>query len=245
MKTTKHVILIIVIFNVFTQSIAQNLQYNVTLCRANTGKLRPLTPSNREFIKLMNLYRLDQDVLLAYVDNRYGEKTRDEVEKYVKQPNKVPATVLRPAFGLQKAALLHAISSGLNSYEGHRMLNERAALFANFSSLLPRNALGENCAYGYYSAINVFTQLLSSSGHNRNMLEPRYHRVGIGKFMHIEYRWNTVTVFGGRNILGHVTYALANKMIHFTRNSYYFTSYKQYKHYLYLQAKRSKSHSKK
>ena len=172
--------------------------------KANTAKYRLLMrPNNKEFIRLINLYRMDREVLDAYVKDRYGDQYAKSMKGIVKRKFK-PLQKLRPSFGLHLSSLSHAIFSGLTAYEGHRGMTARVFVFMNLSVFLPNNAYGENCYYGEWKAIDLFIGWAYSSGHNANMKSRDFYRIGVAQFFHFEYGTNTVNVFGGRNILGHI-----------------------------------------
>jgi uncharacterized protein YkwD len=59
--------------------------------------------------------------------------------------------------------------------------------------------LGENIAAGNSSAETTFRQWKNSPGHNRNMLNPKYHAIGIGRAHKSDsrYGWYWTTTFGG------------------------------------------------
>jgi len=174
--------------------------------KANTARIRPVIRQNlKEFIKLMNLLRVDPELLGKYVEWKYDAERSKKVQSFA-HARKREIPLLKPATKLQLSGWLHAFISGMIASEGHQALAFRNAFFLNIAGFLPRNSYGENCEYGSYKAIDVFISLLNSSAHRANMLNREYYRVGIAQFPHWEFRWNTVTVFMGRKLPGHLRY---------------------------------------
>ena len=58
---------------------------------------------------------------------------------------------------------------------------------------------GENIAAGYATGASTFAQWRASAGHNRNMLNPNYTVIGIGRAYNpaAKYRYYWTTDFGG------------------------------------------------
>jgi MYXO-CTERM domain-containing protein len=63
----------------------------------------------------------------------------------------------------------------------------------------PSTAVGENIAAGQWTAVEVFEAWRGSPGHNRNMLDPAFRVVGIGRHEApgSRYRVFWVNTFGG------------------------------------------------
>jgi uncharacterized protein YkwD len=59
--------------------------------------------------------------------------------------------------------------------------------------------MGENIAAGNSSADDTFRQWRNSSGHNKNMLNPNFRAIGIGRASKStsRYHWYWTTTFGG------------------------------------------------
>lgn len=61
------------------------------------------------------------------------------------------------------------------------------------------NSIAENIAAGNSSAADTFRQWKNSPGHNKNMLNPNFRAIGIGRASKStsKYRWYWTTTFGG------------------------------------------------
>jgi uncharacterized protein YkwD len=66
------------------------------------------------------------------------------------------------------------------------------------------STMGENIAAGNSSAKATFDQWRRSSGHNRNMLNPNFRTIGIGRARNSnsKYGWYWTTTFGGKHDRG-------------------------------------------
>jgi uncharacterized protein YkwD len=170
--------------------------------KANTARFAfYMSPRSRKVIQMMNLARLyGHDFAEIYIE---PIETKSGYEKsLIKTLNKQDAKhVLRPSFGLHIAALYHSWISGITGKTGHQGLEVRLALSSplSFSS-----AVGENCDYGSYKALDITLSLLidkgvPSLGHRKNILSEDFYRAGVSSFFHTAYRTNSVTDFSGPN----------------------------------------------
>lgn len=62
--------------------------------------------------------------------------------------------------------------------------------------------IGENCSYGYSNSLDILMQLLidedvPSLGHRKNILNPKFHQIGVAIEGHKTYNWNCVIDFSG------------------------------------------------
>lgn len=149
-------------------------------------------------ILYMNLARQNGEKFQKLVVDPYIEKNPDKEGLHVKLRN-TNMHELNPSFRLWLAALPHAIVSGIVGSEGHQFFEFRTLFFLNLNS-----TLGENCSYGYYRGIDVTIQLLNSPPHRTNILNEDFSRAAVSKAPHLNYGWNSVTVFSGPKFTDHV-----------------------------------------
>lgn len=87
---------------------------------------------------------------------------------------------LRMDRALQSAARAHSREMATGGYVGHGSLSGGSTL-DRLSHVVARGFVGENVTFGI-DCDAAHRVLVSSSGHLQNMLDPRFHRVGIGVF---------------------------------------------------------------
>lgn len=87
---------------------------------------------------------------------------------------------LRMDRSLQQAARAHSREMVTGGYVGHGSKNGDSAL-DRLSHVVVRGLVGENVTFAV-SCAAANRALVASKGHLANMLEPRFHRVGIGIF---------------------------------------------------------------
>lgn len=112
-------------------------------------------------------------------------------------------TPLYPEQDLSVIAQGHAGKSGQQGQVGHQDFNRR------FEPLLgnPYNHVGENCSYGFETAIDIVISLLidegvKDHGHRKNILSDSFNSIGVGIRPHRSYRTNCVMDFGQRDRSG-------------------------------------------
>ena len=204
-------LLLLILFSscsVFIPSGHYTFKENITIMRCNTARIAPcLGGKNKQIIRLCNLARVNPELFLKYSHKRYKKDTIN-LNKLDKLKFHKPKYIylLRPSFLLTLNAQIHAIGSGLTGYEGHRGAKARLFITLNLNSALPGIYSGENCNYGYFMPFDVFTGWMTSSGHRKNILFPKFFRIGMGGFFHFsKYRYNMVQVFTGPKILDVIT----------------------------------------
>ncbi len=166
----------------------------------------------KEFIKLMNLARMNPALTFKYVEHKYGESKASELPVITYwNKSRMKRNLLRPSFGLHLGAFVHAIGSGIGGTIGHQNFEARLLACLNWNVMFPGNAAGENCAYGDRLAIDNFIALMNSSGHRGNILNPSYIRTGVSRKWHARYQYNCVTMFSGPKIRDWVTNRKAAK----------------------------------
>ena len=200
-------IFVLILFSscsVFIPSGHYTLKENITIMRCNTARIAPyLSGRNKQIIRLCNLARVNPELLLKYSHKRYKRDTTN-LRKLDHLNFHKPKNIylLRPSFLLTLNAQIHAVGSGLTGYEGHRGALNRLYLTLNFNSALPGIYSGENCIYGSFMPFDAFTGWMTSPGHRKNILLPKYYRIGMGGFFHFsKYRYNMVQVFTGPKII--------------------------------------------
>ena len=172
--------------------------------RANTAKNASyLTEEEKEIIFLHNLVRMDgalfaKTYLAAHTpydaSNWYVKTLYEELPKIKNLP------LLYPSECLTRAARYHAEDMGRTGQTGHESSNGESC-GNRLKRYCPKYNSGENCAYGYYNAIDNFIGLLvdedvPSLGHRKNILHKDYNKIGVGFAKHSIYRMNCVIDYG-------------------------------------------------
>lgn len=162
--------------------------------KANSAKsVRYLSPKEKELIHLLNLVRMAPKLFATTVLAKYpADKSSTYYTSLIAHLNTMkPAAPLQPDSLCWVSASCHAISSGLNEYEGHERVSEECRKKEHFS--------GECCHYGYSNPIDILISLLidegvTSLGHRKICLAP-YEKVGVAIQPHQSYGTNTVMDF--------------------------------------------------
>jgi uncharacterized protein YkwD len=101
---------------------------------------------------------------------------------------------------LGAAAEHHSIEMARYNYFSHTLRNA-VSWVTNITNhgYKASGTMGENIAAGHSAAIDTFTQWRNSPGHNRNMLNPSFRAIGIGRAHNSlsKYGWYWTTTFGG------------------------------------------------
>ncbi len=172
------------------------------------GELRAAAQTeylNEEEVKVilfMNMARHDaplfsETFLQSYIQDNQMERTRF-VKSLIRDLNKTPQLhPLQPEKDLTAVAQGHAKKTGESGRVGHQNFNKR------FEPLMgnPYNHVGENCSYGFETAIDIVMSLLidegvSDMGHRKNILSDQFNSVGVAIRPHKSYRVNCVIDFG-------------------------------------------------
>ena len=161
----------------------------------------------RELVKLTNKVRTQPQHFLNMtlkpyllkkgidtLNNRYAASLVTDLRK---QSSAAP--LIRSSY-LTRKARLFAKDMGAMGAVGHS-----SKKLGNLSNRLRRyrnGYIGENCSYGYSNALDILMQLLidedvPSLGHRKNILNPKFSRVGVAIEGHKRYIWNCVMDFGG------------------------------------------------
>ncbi|MCF8379505.1 MAG: CAP domain-containing protein [Bacteroidales bacterium] len=158
-----------------------------------------LSKEEKEVILLTNLARYDGELfadsfLKEFLkDQKSTSYTRSLIRDLSKTKN---LPMLHSEEDLYEIALGHAKISGQRNTTGHQRFEKR------FEPVMGKyNAVAENCAYGFESALDNVLQLLvdegiSDLGHRKNMLNPDYNSIGVSIQNHKTYRFNCVMDFG-------------------------------------------------
>jgi uncharacterized protein YkwD len=159
----------------------------------------------RKLIQLINELRADPQGFRIAVVNPYLErKGIDTVNnRYAvsliadlrKQP--VTTALARDTY-LTRKARIFAKDMGASGAVGHasKKLGGLSTRLKRYQS----RYIGENCSYGYSSAIDILMQLLidedvPSVGHRKNILNGKFKRIGFAIELHKRYAWNCVMDF--------------------------------------------------
>lgn len=161
--------------------------------RCNTAKKSFYhNKEEREFILLMNLARVDKEVLYKYITHRYDPLF---ISKLPIIPANERRLILKSSHGLHLSAKVHAKKSGRNATVGHQNLNRRIRMFNFYFKRYP--IYGENCSYNDTNHPLVhFIQLMNSKPHFINIMDVEFNAVGISFKKHVKYGMNGVTCFG-------------------------------------------------
>lgn len=174
---------------------------SLVISKANTAiNTDYLTSEEKLVILVTNLARTDgvlfcETFLNTYLEGKKPNKYTKSLYKDLKKIKGLP--LLYPEKDLFEVAKGHAIKSGKSGHVGHQGFEAR------FKPLMKKyNAVAENCAYGYESAIDIALQLLVDEdipdlGHRVNMLSKEYNSIGVSIQPHKDYRFNCVMDFGG------------------------------------------------
>lgn len=180
---------------------AQNRWTNTMLEKANTaGSNSYLNDEEKAIIFYCNLVRSEPLLFL----NTYLEKYIDSTgvkTSYTKSLVKTLKTlkapgVLVPSEKLSGLAKTHAIDFGKNGKVGHGNFKKRFKKYYADCNC----DIGENCDYGNDRALNIVMSLLidekiSSLGHRKNILNPRFKTIGVSIAEHKKYNWSCVMDF--------------------------------------------------
>ena len=166
------------------------------------NKVNYLNDEEKEVILVMNMARHDGPLFVRTLLANYVEEKQVENSSYLrslrKDLNKVEGLIpLQPEKDLTAAAQGHAIKSGKSGRVGHQDFNKR------FDPLMgnPYTHVGENCSYGYETAMDIVISLLidegvKDHGHRKNILMVDFNSVGVAIRPHKTYRINCVMDYG-------------------------------------------------
>jgi uncharacterized protein YkwD len=162
----------------------------------------------KKVILFMNMARYDgtlfaETFLDAYVNHNQMDNSSELRSLYrdLKRIRGLPP--LQPRKDLTSVAQEHATRMGESGRTGHQRFKQR------FEPLMgnPYQHVGENCSYGYFSAIDIVISLLIDEGvkdlgHRKNILNEGFNSVGVAIRPHKTYRVNCVMDFGAMNPTG-------------------------------------------
>ena len=166
------------------------------------NKVNYLNDEEKEVILVMNMARHDGPLFVRTLLANYVEEKQVENSSYLrslrKDLNNVEGLIpLQPEKDLTAAAQGHAIKSGKSGRVGHQDFNKR------FDPLMgnPYTHVGENCSYGYETAMDIVISLLidegvKDHGHRKNILMVDFNSVGVAIRPHKTYRINCVMDYG-------------------------------------------------
>jgi uncharacterized protein YkwD len=165
-----------------------------------------LTEEEKKVILFMNMARHDGPLFAKTFLTTYVDENQVDNSSYLrslrKDLNKTEGLVpFQPEKDLTAVAQEHATKSGQTGHVGHQDFNER------FEPLMgnPYNHVGENCSYGYETAMDIVISLLidegvKDQGHRHNILSLDFNSVGVAIRPHKTYRINCVMDFGHRKL---------------------------------------------
>jgi hypothetical protein len=197
-------ILIFILFSNYGFSQKKEKLWNsATIENANTAKNENyMTDEEKEVIFYLNLVRLEPKLFSETFLKRYldSSKTQNSYSRSLKKTLEKTASMdaLIPQKKLFQIAKPHAIKFGKEGKTGHADFPQRIKNVAsNYSGYM-----GENCDYGEHSALQIVMELLIDDGikdlgHRENILNPKYHYVGVSIQPHKRYVSSCVIDFGG------------------------------------------------
>ena len=167
-----------------------------------------LNEEEKKVILFMNMSRHDGPLFAQTILDAYVKEKQVENSSYLRSLRKDLELAkgllpLVPERDLTAVAQAHALKSGQKGRVGHQDFNKR------FEPLLgnPYMQVGENCSYGFETAIDIVLSLLidegvKNKGHRQNILSEDYNSIGVAIRPHKTYRVNCVMDFGRRDRSG-------------------------------------------
>jgi hypothetical protein len=181
---------------------------NVISSLNSAGDIKYLNDEEKKVILFMNMARYDGPLFArTFLESYIVEKKLDNsnyIRSLRKDLNRLDRQVpLMPEKNLTSIAKDHATKMGEKGTTGHSGFKDRFAPFMGN----PYNHVGENCSYGYETAIDIVISLLidegiKDMGHRENILSPDFNSIGIAIRPHKKYRVNCVMDFGSRDRSG-------------------------------------------
>jgi uncharacterized protein YkwD len=167
-----------------------------------------LNEEEKKVILFMNMARHDGPLFARTILEAYVKENQVKNSSYLRSLRKdlnltKGLQPLQPERDLTAVAQGHALKSGQKGRVGHQDFNKR------FEPLLgnPYTQVGENCSYGFESAIEIVLSLLidegvKNKGHRQNILSEDFNSIGVAIRPHKTYRVNCVMDFGRRDRSG-------------------------------------------
>lgn len=177
--------------------------------RANTAaEFEYYSAEEKKVLTIMNLARIDgklfsETILPGYVEQN-GLQNNSYVKSLYRDLKKTKDLVpLVPEKDLTSIAQGHAKNSGESGHIGHKDFKKRFEPFMGN----PYTGVGENCSYGYATAVDIVITLLIDDGvkdvgHRVNILNPEFNSAGVAIRPHKGYRYNCVIDFGKKDRSG-------------------------------------------
>ena len=172
------------------------------------GEVEYLNEEEKKVILFMNMARHDGPLFARTILDAYVKENQVKNSSYLRSLHKdlnltKGLMPLQPEQDLTAVARDHALKSGQKGRVGHQDFNKR------FEPLLgnPYMQVGENCSYGFETAIDVVLSLLidegvKDKGHRQNILSEEFNSIGVAIRPHKTYRINCVMDFGRRDRSG-------------------------------------------
>lgn len=167
-----------------------------------------LSEEEKKVILFMNMARHDGALFERTFLAAYVKENKVENSSYLRSLRKDLNGVkdllpLHPERDLTAVAQEHAVKTGQKGQVGHQDFNKR------FEPLMgnPYMHVGENCSYGFETAIDIVLSLLidegvKDHGHRQNILSTSFNSIGVAIRPHKSYRINCVMDFGRRDRSG-------------------------------------------
>lgn len=167
-----------------------------------------LNQEEKKVILFMNMARFDGPLFATTFLQEYIKENRLDKSSYIRSLqrdlNRLPSLPpLLPEADLTSVAQAHAKKTGEKGTTGHSGFKKR------FEPLMgnPYDHVGENCSYGYETAIEIVLSLLIDEGikevgHRNNILSPDFNSIGIAIRPHRSYRVTCVMDFGSMDRSG-------------------------------------------
>lgn len=161
---------------------------------ANTAKNASyLAPKEKELIYLLNLARMDPVLFAQTVLPKAASDAQSSYyQSLLKQLLEMkPQPLLSPDSLCWVSARCHALSSGVQGYDGHERITEECSKKEHY--------MGECCHYGSDNPLDILVRLLVDEGipslGHRKICLGNFQKVGISIQPHSVYRNNAVLDF--------------------------------------------------
>lgn len=161
-----------------------------------------LTTEEQQVIVLCNLARLNGEKFIqTYAKPYLKDQSNDYINSLYSDLRKIKnRKMLIPDERLSAAARFHAQDMGGAGIIGHNS-SDGTPMDKRLSKWYPHYMyLGENCDYGFNTALDIVMHLLvdegiESLGHRKNILDAQFGKIGVSIQPHKTYRYNCVQDF--------------------------------------------------
>ena len=152
-----------------------------------------LSDLEKEVILEMNMVRSDpKKYAEMFINPNQGATARECYNELIRSDSR---PILMPKRGLSLAARDHVTNTGPRGIVGHTgadgsSMSQRINRYGTW-----RGSISENCSYGHNTARGIMVQLLTSSGHRRNIMNRNSRYTGVAAGTHSRYNYMCVQKF--------------------------------------------------